>query len=370
MTPCRCLTVWMILVVICSTPLHALCPEDPTNPGQQIWRLAELEQKTLEQSGVMLHDTAMQRCLQSVALRLWDQLTTELSAPVVKVMMAPRADAFTYPNGYVVLTTGMLERLENEDQLAIILAHELIHYARQHTIHLYDHLRISDQTNRIRPADSSLTIVEKDVQQQVNAAEYQADREGLDIFKTAGYCEAEIPHLITTMIDDMRAQGQSKALDDMVARKIRMQAMISQAPTAGTCPSTADNGQDFRLNCIAPALMTNARAAIRHGDWGVADRCLTRYIAMKPDDARAYYLQGEIMRQRDASDDDNPSLAYYEKALKIDPQFPLVHRALGELHFKAGQYRQAKPYFETFLSLAPEDESRAFIEGYLRQCQN
>jgi uncharacterized protein HemY len=57
-------------------------------------------------------------------------------------------------------------------------------------------------------------------------------------------------------------------------------------------------------------------------------------------------------------------------ALKIDPKFPLAHRALGELHFKAGRYQMAKPYFEAFLSLAPQDDAREYIKGYLRQCLN
>jgi tetratricopeptide (TPR) repeat protein len=90
---------------------------------------------------------------------------------------------------------------------------------------------------------------------------------------------------------------------------------------------------------------------------------------MIPDDARPYYLQGEMMRLRSDRDTETQRMAYYEKALQLDPQFPLAHRALGELYFKAGHYQLAKPYLERFLSLAPGDESSAFIEGYLRQCQ-
>lgn len=369
MTTRQCLTAGMALLMIWITPLIALGTGDMTDHEEQIWHLAELKQKRLEQSVEMLHDDAMERCLQTVVMRLWKQVDTSLSPPVVKVMIETRAEAVTYPNGYILLTTGMLGQIQNEDQLAIILGHELIHYARQHTIQLYDQIWFSAQAKRLRPADSGLAMIESDVAHKVQAAEYQADKEGFAIFKAAGYREAQIPLLFSTMIDHIRAHGDPKDLEAMVSRKKRMQAIIGQTATVENGPATAGSSRQFLLNCIAPALIANAQTAIQRGEWRLASQSITACMAIKPDDARVYYLQGEMMRQQDNSNNTDQIMAYYEKALTIDPQFPPVHRALGELHFKAGQYRQAKPYFETFLSLAPTDKSTTFIEGYLDQCQ-
>ncbi len=366
----RWATLWLVLAMACPLPLHALGLTESSPTDSRLWRLAELEQETLAQREVLLHDIGMTKCLQTVSMHLWQQIATDLRAPVVNVRISPLANAVTYPNGYILLTTGMLGQIENEDQLAIILAHEIIHYARQHATELYHALPVSDPMRRERSGQPRPRVTEADVEQRVNASENQADTEGLAIFRAAGYCEREILNLMSTMIDHMRVQGPSKRLDDMVARKGRMQAMINRKVNSATCPSTADDARHFRARCIAPALMANVQIAIRHGDWDVADGCLMKYIAIKPDDAQAYYMQGEIIRRRDDNDDDHQSMACYQEALKRNPQFPLVHRALGELHFKAGQYRLARPYFETFLSLSPQDESRPFIEGYLHQCQN
>jgi predicted Zn-dependent protease len=370
MTPWRYIAAWLLVMVVWGIPSIASSTAEPSMQSRRLWRLAELEQLALEQSGALLHDAAMERILMNVAMRLWDQVTTDLRPPEVEVIRETRTDAVTYPNGVILLTTGMLEQIENEDQLAMILAHELIHYTRQHTIQLYDRIMDSVHTDGL-PSTKTIPVIRKrDVEEQVNAAEYQADSEGLALFKAAGYCEAEIPNLISTMIDHMRAQGPSKSLDDLISRKIRIEAMIRQDPQKAACPTPTDSDQGFFLACIAPALMANTQTAIQHGEWGVADDCIEKYIAKKSDDARAYYLQGEIMRRRDDGDHENQCKAYYETALEIDPQYPLVHRALGELYFKAGHYQEAKPHFEAFLSLAPEDESRAYIEGYLRLCQN
>lgn len=41
-------------------------------------------------------------------------------------------NAFAAPGGYVFITSGMLRQLENEAQLAAVLAHEIIHVVQQH----------------------------------------------------------------------------------------------------------------------------------------------------------------------------------------------------------------------------------------------
>jgi beta-barrel assembly-enhancing protease len=149
-----------------------------------------------------------------------------------------------------------------------------------------------------------------------------------------------------------------------------MKARIGQTQGCFSSRSANDGNPDFFLAHIAPALMANAQAALTCGDWNQADQSISKFLVLKPDDARAYYLKGEILRRRNDGDDKNQCIGSYMKALKLDPEFPLPHRALGELHFKAGRFQTAKPYFEAFLSLAPQDDASAFIEGYLRQCRN
>ena len=92
-------------------------------------------------------------------------------------------------------------------------------------------------------------------------------------------------------------------------------------------------------------------------------------MVLKPDDANAYYLKGEILRRRSDGGDQNQAVVCYEKALKLDPKLASAHRAMGELHFKAGRYQMARSYFDAFLSLAPQDEASDYIKGYMRQCR-
>jgi len=280
--------------------------------------------------------------------------------------------AYAYPNGYCYLSTGILDRIENEDQLAMILAHEMVHYARQHTAALYDHFQMSIHSTGLPYADQCQAASGLAMKQKIDAAEYQADDEGLAILMAAGYCPAEVLSLMSNLMNSLQRQGAIEPVERLGTRIKTMQVRIGQTQDCISCRSATDSSHGLFLNRIAPALMANAQAALTCGDWNQADQSLSKFLALKPENAHAYYLKGEILRRRNDGGDDakNKCIGSYKKALKIDPEFPLAHRALGELHFKAGRFQTARPYFEAFLSLAPQDDSSEFIKGYLRQCQN
>ena len=325
----------------------------------------------LEQRGVVLHETSLSSYLQTVAERLWEQIPTDLRAPTVKVVMDPRMQAYAFPNGYCFLSTGILDRIENEDQLAMILAHEMVHYVRQHTAALYDHFQMASHSNTGLPyADQRQAAGGLAMKQKIDAAEYQADDEGLTILKAAGYCETEVLSLMSNLVDGLQGQGSSETAGRLKSRIETMRTRIGRSRDSLSCRSAIHGDPGFFLNRMAPALMANAKAALTCGDWNQADQSISKFLASKPDDARAHYLKGEILRRRNDGDGKNQCMGSYLKALKIDPEFPLAHRALGELHFKAGRFQTAIPYFETFLSLAPQDDASEFIKGYLRQCRD
>ncbi len=56
------------------------------------------------------------------------------SSPVVfRVLDSPVVNAFALPGGYVYLTRGLLAHLNNEAQMAVVLAHEVGHVAARHS---------------------------------------------------------------------------------------------------------------------------------------------------------------------------------------------------------------------------------------------
>ena len=369
MTPKQCFMAWMVFLWALVVPVCVLAAA-ASSQTPRLWRLAAQEQARLEQRNVILQDASLTGYLQAVVERLWAQVHTDLSTPTAKVIMDTRMEAYAYPNGYCVLSTGILNQMESEGQLAMILAHEMVHYVRQHTVVFYDHFQKPAPESALPYADQGQAAGEPTMIQKINAAEFQADIEGLAILRRAGYCEAEVSTLMSNMIESMRDQGQTGKIKRLKKRISMINTQLRQDHRRPVCPSATDGSRALFLNRIAPALKANAQTALQCGNWNQADRSVTKFLEVKPDDAGAYYLKGEILRRRNTGDGKNQCVQSYLMALKIDPKFPLAHRALGEVYFKAGRYQAAKPYFEAFLSLAPQDHVSEYIKGYLRQCQN
>ena len=52
----------------------------------------------------------------------------------ILIQQHPSVNALTYPNGTIILTTGLLSVLHSEDELVAILAHEIAHFVLDHAI--------------------------------------------------------------------------------------------------------------------------------------------------------------------------------------------------------------------------------------------
>ena len=52
----------------------------------------------------------------------------------VRVIEDPTLNAFAYPHGSIYIHTGLLARMENEDELATVLGHEMTHVEDRHML--------------------------------------------------------------------------------------------------------------------------------------------------------------------------------------------------------------------------------------------
>jgi len=67
-----------------------------------------------------------------------DKLTDQMEQPLFEykytILATPEPNAFSIPGGHLYITTGMFPFLESEDELACIMAHEIIHANNRHVI--------------------------------------------------------------------------------------------------------------------------------------------------------------------------------------------------------------------------------------------
>ena len=107
---------------------------------------------------------------------------------------------------------------------------------------------------------------------------------------------------------------------------------------------------------------------LKAGRFPSAYRGLEKYLSVNLHDPRAYYLLGEVCRQRARENDTTRAKEHYEKAILLDPSYPEPYKAVGLIYFKEGEKRLARRSFEFCLSLSPHEPDSAYIRGYLEQC--
>jgi beta-barrel assembly-enhancing protease len=104
-------------------------------------------------------------------------------------------NAFAMPGGYILVSTGLLKILENEDELAFVLAHEIAHVSRRHHYQIVLRQRLAEQASRdlqsavqgdeiAKLASASGQIYARGLDK---GAEFEADRLGVEIMTRAGY---------------------------------------------------------------------------------------------------------------------------------------------------------------------------------------
>ncbi len=104
----------------------------------------------------------------------------------IYTLLSNEVNAFTFDNGIVIVTTGLVAQVQNEAQLAFILCHEFVHYDKKHAITGYVE---SKKVERGTGVYASISRDEEDLVKFRFAKEQEteADEVGLEYYKNTKY---------------------------------------------------------------------------------------------------------------------------------------------------------------------------------------
>jgi beta-barrel assembly-enhancing protease len=100
----------------------------------EVLEQVNLLDRRFERDGMVLEDEATNTYLSKIGKSLIPAgLTLENVTWKFRALRDPQPNAFALPNGSIYVTTGLLALMDNESQLAAVLAHELTHVMARHT---------------------------------------------------------------------------------------------------------------------------------------------------------------------------------------------------------------------------------------------
>jgi len=347
---------------------------------QMLWQKAEQEQRAIESSGLIYPDRALEDYLNQFPAKLQPR-SSDLEIRV-KVIKNTGLNAFAYPNGMIYIYSGLLARMDNEAQLAAVLAHEITHCTQRHALRAFQ--AAQDQPDLLRDVRHTLSKTKglKDIARfmgisgtiaacsgHIRELEAEADRMGIELMARAGYDPREALFIFDQMIGEVEQDRTEKPLSEshptVRQRIVNLQNLIdAQYPQK---VSEIRNPEIF-LAKLVRLFLDNVELDIQQGRFKAARSGVEKHLRIKPDDARAYFLLGEIYRQRQQEGDTLKALDYYDQAVILDPNFAVAHKAIGLIHYKEGRRTLARKFFESCIQLAPDSPDKAYIQGYLKQC--
>jgi Zn-dependent protease with chaperone function len=351
---------------------------------KRLWEQVQGEQETIDNSGLLYQDPRLESYLNRIVKKLQAHSIDPDFDIRVKVLKDPHLNAFAYPNGVIYVHTGILARVDNEDQLAALLSHEMTHCTHRHSLQVIRSVKerpagITAVQNTLAKISAVHEVVRLLGSAGLTAAlhgysrslETEADLVGLDLMAKADYDSYEALKLFKHLKQDIEAEGIEESFFFSSHPKVQQRIenarnWLAENYTGRQTGRTRT--ADFQ-SALQGAVLTNARLDLRRGRFDLAQKTIAKYLKAKPDDARAYYLLGETLRQRDDQDDSRFAVSYFEKAILLDPNYPEPHKAMGLIHYKIGEKQLARKYFESCLLLSPNASDQAYIQDYLKNCQ-
>ena len=383
----------------------------PDNDERKLWEAARAEEQKLREKVAVYNDPLLADYLQDVT----DRLTPPGMAAnpalrySVTVIEDPTLNAFAYPHGPMFVHTGLLARMENEDELATVLGHEMTHVEDRHALrnqrsaqnkqvgfavaaiaagvitagaqgHAYEQ---GNWSQGAMIGVMSQVLVGLGLNLAFMAAvsgygrelEREADMGGFDKMTRAGYDTRQAHKVFEALLEEHGDSSKAEAF--FFGNHPRLHERIDSAnewvtthPSAAP-PNVTGDPEAFQTR-IRPVIRDDARLNIDAGRRPLAEAELARVEPLLPNDPLVHELKGRLaLKKSDAEPDvakraelKRAAAAAFRESIRLDPDRATPHREVGLLAYRAGDFASACAEFGQYLELAPNAADAQSVRDY------
>ncbi len=355
----------------------------PEEDEKRLWNRSKEEQRRIARSGQLYEDAELNRYLNSVARKLLpENLKDDISVKVI-IIKNPLLNAFAYPNGVIYVHTGILAKMENEDQLAALLGHEMTHVINRHGARNSRSVKNKSATFAgLQVAAIPFGVYGDIVSILGNLGamaavtgysrdlEREADILGYSMMVNAGYDPYEAPKLFEHLKRDIEEQdikepfffGSHPRLEERINS---YHQLLEERNAEQVDVKKTDHFEEI----LARLVLDNAELDLCMGRFTSAEVGIRRSLKKDPENAKAHYCLGELYRERNCEGDKQAAEKAYIKATACDPKYPDPHKQLGIFYYKMGMKNKAITELVKYLKLSPHALDRKYIEQYIKEIE-
>ena len=291
--------------------------------------------------------------------------------------------AFILENGAGYLTTGLIERLDDESQLAGMLSLAIAPWVR----HDQDALDAKGRRRGMRNYLPNLLLItvtaglgaiamaKAETREQLDQARQlrrASDAVALQWLANAGYApaaaEAALRRLHDTLLAEKRAGTHVLGDPVQLAQRADELAQLASVPTGPVAISAVDVNGAFARYAAYYALNQAAADVEAHPESVVA--ILDRVDGHQGQSAFSAYVRAELARRDIRSNADaDIAIAAYERAIALRGVPVAAYRELGFLYRRRGDLARWRDAFRLYIERAPGADDAPIIRSYLEEPQ-
>ncbi|HEY3568666.1 MAG TPA: M48 family metalloprotease [Thermoanaerobaculia bacterium] len=408
------LATLLLFVVSCaSTQLPPISSQGrsfaPLRDEERLWEQSRAEEEKLLGEVKLYGDPGLEAYLDEVVGRLNPpaMASNQEVRYRVRVIEDPTLNAFAYPHGSIYVHTGLLARMEDEDELATVLGHEMTHVEYRHMLR-YQRSEYNKAVGLSVAAITAaviLAVAEGDAadhghwataealdvfghvlvdlglqlafQASVNGygrgLEEEADMGGFGKLAAAGYDLHEAPKVYQALLENQGDTRKAEAFffgsHPRLSERIAVTQKYVAQHSGGKLSEDRADREDAFARHIRPVVRDDARLNIEMGRLALAEAELKRVRDWMPQDPETHFLKGRLRLAQAAgrSPEEAQGLRReaedsFRKAIELDADRPAPHRELGLLLRDREDFRGACVQLRRYQKLAPDAEDGEEIE--------
>ncbi len=277
----------------------------------------KLLDERFEKDGAVYHDTGLDSYLNRVGTAVVRDRKLENVEWKFRALRDPVPNAFALPNGSIYINTGLIALLEDENQLAAVIGHEVTHVTHRHTYLRNRSLRKKilainimntigtwnpvggpigiavDLIASISPLMLALSVLGYSKDQ-----ERDADVEGMKAATAAGFAPDGMPNSFKAMQKDIEGEQVNSFYSDHPKLQERVNYTSSMVPADAKKP-TADEvktAQGDYLALMEAVDRHDVDLAINEGRFRSAVFVSEKLVSLHPDSSENVFYLAESYR--------------------------------------------------------------------------
>jgi len=379
-----------------------------------LWKQVDEFHAVMERSGFVYQDKELEEYVNSIADKMFGEILKKYNFDLrVYLIKDPIFNAGAYPNGVIYVNTSILATLENEAQLATILAHEGTHVIHRHALKTQNFLinktafykffdiTMAGATGAVRGGvvGNSLSIarligglgIAGAIYGYSRVLEEEADEYAYKFIVDAGYDPRESKKAyqnISTALEEEKIKAPYfYSTHPKIKQRVRnFEQYLKSYEKENKEAFQKVINEEVYMGKVKDLILENAELELKRNKLNSAIAQLKRYNRYFKNSPESYDLLGRIYvakmefkkhnknkdkggKTDDSLDHKQAAMDAFGQANQINPDYPHAYKHLGLLYYKKGERQKASGLFKKYMDLNPQAEDGEYIRGYIHESE-